>query len=260
MALHLTAEDRDVAHNQTLPFLVDKAVPDTERVEFDKGWWSVKRPQHMNPVILFPPRGRMLPNPHYKLALDIATVPKNASSSLRSLYALIVIGRGVDNELGVLKREQMYNRNGVDADYPWRSHTIRVAIKRDPVERAFSAATHILNRRYGWMDPTPDDYEKFFMGIHPSLRYDRHLIPQYEILGKDVGFFDEIYYTKDFRRFADNIRKTYVPHESVDPSTNWTDVKKVVGRYSNVSVEDLSSDCIDRIKWLYRYDYEYGWC
>ena len=262
MEYNLNPEECDVANYTTLPFLKHRARKSAEKWGFDRGWWHSRRPQHMYQVLHFPECGEMIVDPHYKKPIDIISCPKNCSSSIKQIWAGIVFKNAhVESNTHVDVREKAYTKNNVTADQPWREQSIRIAIKRDPVERAFSAATHILYYRYNLKDPSIEDYERFFFGINHTLRYDPHVIPQSKFYGNDINFYDEVYDVKDFKTLATNIENTY----SYNPNNKHEqqpiqEVKKMVGMYASISLDSLPQRCIDRIKWLYRMDYEYGWC
>lgn len=261
MALHLNPNECDVDNYTTLPFLLPYSHPKREKWGFDKGWWHARRPQHMYQVLHFPDRGDMIVDPHYKVPIDVITCPKNCSSSLKEIWGNISFKNySRKNNLGPEIRMKSYEKYNVTANNPWRKGSIRIAIKRDPVERAFSAATHILHYRYGFNYIAADIYERFFFGVNHTLRYDPHLIPQHRFYGKSIDFYDEIYYVKDFKQLAANIEATY-PYHEYNPNTKMPmqEVKQTVGHYSQTTINDLSQECINRIQWLYRYDYEYGW-
>lgn len=244
MGLDLFPEERDVPNHTTLPFLVEKANPDLEKWGFDKGWWHSRRPESMFQVYHFPECDQ---------PIDVVTSPKSCSSSIKQIWSMLVLNNhpgSLENpDAGV--REKNYERHNVTAKNPWRENSLRIAIKRDPIERAFSAATYILSNRYKMTVILPDDYERFFFGVNHTLRYDPHLIQQYKLLGTDVNFYDHVYDVKEYNQFFEMMKEKY----SFTLETN----HKKKQMYSSTSIQDLSESCIERIKYLYRYDYQHGW-
>lgn len=162
-------------------------------------------------------------------------------------------------------------------DFPFRPNSIRVAVKRDPVER-FVSTLKYLN------DIPPDNYGEFkgvykstplfadpvfydkmtvdeiLTGLEEKTIHNLHWTPQSYWMGNESKY-DKIFYLKDTKVLLHMIMK----HNKDRRIQTLYDL--VVNIHQNKSTEktkqrnvELTDSQIKRVKKIYEEDYDNGWC
>ena len=193
---------------------------------------------------------------HFQGNVDVQIVPKNACSTIKSAYMMLHYADAhQDERFGLNDRKRVSNtlreKGVLDTGSLFRTGSERLAIYRDPVKRAISAAIYILHHRYkyNWDRINPSLINKFLDEF--DYTKDIHMSTQIYWLGKDKHFFDKIYYINDTQQLLERIQSNYdsffrdITQLRVNPS-------KVV-----IPEEDLYPNIIDKIKLHYKADYDF---
>lgn len=195
---------------------------------------------------------------HFQGNVDIQVVPKNACSTLKTAFvALHYADASAANiqQFGLNDRKKVNNvlreKGVLDAGSLFRTRSERLAIYRDPVKRAISAAIYILHHRYryNWDRIEPSLVNQFLDEF--DYTKDIHMSRQIYWLGKDKHFFDKIYYINDTQQLLERIQSNYdsffrdITHLKINPS-------KV-----DIPEELIDASIIDKIKLHYKADYDF---
>jgi hypothetical protein len=179
-------------------------------------------------------------------------------------------------------------------DFPFRKNSIRFAIKRDPVER-FKSAVEMLQTSDKFGDirefsifPSGREF-KFYTSITTLIDdleegkfLEKHLFTQTYFLG-DKSNYDYVYDIKDFIKFIKHILaicripwrdedwyihrnisnntpkeklevlKEQVKSEYIVPMKHYHEPQKHITKF-------MTDEDIERVKKLYKVDYDNGWC
>ena len=161
-------------------------------------------------------------------------------------------------------REKQWWDYGDILDPPFRKNSIRFAIKRDPVKRFLSCVDH-LNRQYHVKNASIRPYpakgfsslEEAITAIEKGNVMNWHFLTQTYFYG-DKNKYNYVYDLTDMDQAISHML------EIINPP--WSENKKnqIINLRENKSIKGLSlevtHDIIERIKILYRIDYESGWC
>lgn len=195
--------------------------------------------------------------------IDVRICPKNGCTSLKLLYGNIyypgmdplLIGK--DHLMGLQRRKYVFNKllsaKAISIEYnnfQFRPNSMKIAVSRDPVERAVSAVKysykvnlHILNPSYKQIVDSLDAME---------LRDDSHFFSQTFYMG-NYDQYDKVYQLKDLSKLIDKLLK-----ESSDFTDDYQFYSRNVST-STITAKDLPSHTVKRIESLYSMDYENGW-
>ena len=195
---------------------------------------------------------------HFQGNVDVQIVPKNACSTLKAAFVLLHFADAVaqsDLQFGLAERKKinahLREKGVLDAGSLFRTGSERLAIYRDPVKRAISAAIYILHHRYkyNWDRLEPGLVNQFLEEF--DYTKDIHMSRQIYWLGKDKNFFDKIYYINDTRQLLERIQSNYDPffRDVVDQHTNKSKV--------HLDESELDATVIDKIKLHYKADYDF---
>jgi hypothetical protein len=155
-------------------------------------------------------------------------------------------------------REHQWWCYGDMLDVPFRKNSVRIAIKRDPVKRFLSCVDH-LNRQYhvenASIRPYPkngyDTLEEVVTSLERGEVFNWHFLSQSFFYG-DINRYQYVYDTSTLSSDLLHLEKLVKTKR----------ILKDIHR--NKSIKGLSlevtDDIIERIKTLYRIDYENGWC
>lgn len=184
--------------------------------------------------------------------IDIRLCPKNANTSLKYIYSQLHYNE--DSPMTFTKRMHVYERmlseNKIDdTEYLFRRDSDRIAIKRNPVDRALSAAKYILLTRMKLDNPPISLVEEVLTNI--NFEVDHHLLPQSYWMGNS-SLYDKVY---DIKEFGDLIR--YIEDNFI-----WFGFLKDIHKNmspNKLKVSDLSSSVINKLKKIYEVDYDNGW-
>ena len=213
--------------------------------------------------------------------IDVRLIPKNCSTTLKVLWSQI---NGLetylpsDNNPHIIfpnakaersNRERNIKKNN---DRLFRDNSIRVAIKRDPVDRWLSVLNFcyemqkfVRNKRLTSNKKLYPEYAKYEnlpflnIGINHAVRYHQEhkslcdeSISQYES-ADNIKVYTHVFYQRDFNKFIelleDNIKKNVNRNVfgTKSKSKKWT-------------IKDLTPKSISIIQEeIYKEDYSYGW-
>ena len=193
---------------------------------------------------------------HFQGNVDIQIVPKNACSTIKSAYMMLHYAETTqDDRWGLNERKRVSNtlreKGVLDAGSLFRTGSERLAIYRDPVKRAISAAIFILHHRYkyNWDRINPSLVNQFLDQF--DYTKDIHMSRQTYWLGKDKHFFDKIYNISDTQQLLERIQSKYDSFFR-DITHLWVNSSKVV-----IPEEDIYPSLIDKIKLYYKADYDF---
>jgi hypothetical protein len=147
-----------------------------------------------------------------------------------------------------------------DIRYGFRKDSYRIAVKRNPIERALSAAKEVMRSSFNILDPSIDTIEEFFLSfnlnvekyiISDKIEFNYHFLSQTYIMGNAQNY-DKIYDIQDLGKLVKWLEEDYdYPY-------------KITNRHLNKSksilkASDLSQQVIDKLYKTYEIDYRNGW-
>jgi len=189
--------------------------------------------------------------------IDIRLCPKNANTSLKYAYSLLQYN--IDSHFGFSKRKFMYDllmeKKEIDEKSGlllFRYNSYKIALKRDPIDRALSAVKYLLETRLNIIEPSIELIEEFLININLEINeVDHHLLPQTFWMGNS-NVYDKIYYVKEFKNMIEYLQDNYIWFDRIDnihknPSKN------------KLNTNALSDNTIKKLKKIYEIDYDNGW-
>lgn len=245
--------------------------------------------------------------------IDVRSCPKNASASLKQFHKQVTDTIFPGNSLMELKRQSLIEKNNGGSlsyrwkkileeadhfDLPFRKKSIRMAIKRDPVERFKSAVEMLQGQEYH-----NDDYNTIRKtGLYPESKHyrlyesvtellndleegkitDMHLWTQTFYLG-DKKQYDYIYDVDHFKDFQNHVlwlndiswhEKKWYAHLNISTNTAPYEIEHIkvdrnhklirtVDHYDPnkpIITKSMTAKDYYRVKKLYQEDYDNGWC
>jgi len=201
---------------------------------------------------------------YFENNVDVRLCHKNANTTLKSIWSQLYYNVE-DHHLTIPNREQLrednrLNCNITDNRYGFRKNSYRIAIKRDPIERAISAAKEVIGATFHIHDPSIDTIEEFFLNfdlnvddyvLSDNIRFNYHFLSQTWAMGMP-SFYDKIYDIQDLDKLVKWLEKSYnYPY-------------KITNRYLNksrgkIGISDISQQVIDKLYKTYEIDYRNGW-
>lgn len=248
--------------------------------EFDRSarHWQpshfIKHPEEMYNTLYFPHNN-----------VDIRLCAKNGCSSLK--YVWFVLSGRSDREIRKramagwkirrLEYEKYLAADEIDLTshhFQFRKGSRRVAIKRDPIERALSAIKYLYEHFY--FQHKFDEENKLTLLPTPTIEDIIDTIDKMHTLD-DTHFFTQHYYmgypedydiilpVSKLDSFIDNLIAKRDPNLNINTKWLLTSELKTAHVRKNVSkasftVDDLPENTKDRLYDLYRLDYKLGWC
>jgi hypothetical protein len=231
--------------------------------------------------------------------IDIRSCPKNGMSSIKSFYYKAQRLASKEDHVK-LHREFSSIKGGPSNfrearawdladmyDYPFRKNSIRFAVKRDPVERFKSAVEYLQNRK-SFETKCARDYKKPYDNISDLLDdlenqrvFEIHLLPQshfMEVTSRYTFIYDITELSSMFKHISLSLGLKWSsglnPYNNISANTSTEELETIQKRFStdkkninNLSkirrekiTDDLTEIDIQRIKSLYKIDYDNGWC
>jgi hypothetical protein len=201
---------------------------------------------------------------YFENNVDIRLCHKNGNTTLKSIWSQLYYNVE-DHHLTIPLREELQKKNklssNIDIDrYGFRKGSYRIAIKRDPIERALSAAKEVIGASFYVYDPSIDIIEEFFLNfdlnvekyiLSNSIEFNYHFLSQTFSMGV-ASDYDKVYDIRDLDKLVRWLEETSdYPY-------------KITNRYLNKSkselkVSDLSPKVIDKLYTTYEIDYKNGW-
>lgn len=206
--------------------------------------------------------------------VDVRLIPKNCSSTLKMMYTEI---NGMPfkkledgNPHGYFASKissQGYRKAAVlnNGGKLFRDGSIKIAIKRDPIERWLSGVNFgILMKEFNhpsysefqlaWLDNDINDIAKEheFMGINEIGEYGIAELFSQTYCGGNINQYDFVFDIKEFDKCVDLLE-----NELGEKITRvWATVSRDKSRWK---MEDLTEDSKECIRKLYAKDYDNGW-
>lgn len=191
--------------------------------------------------------------------IDVRLCPKNGMSSLKELHRL---NRGVDGYIGRVDRIRKVRDHGDQFDIPFRKGSYRIAVRRDPIVRFRSACEYIVANqaeyiRQGRIDELPSmdrELDTVLDNIEVGTLKNNHFYTQSWYMGKPEDY-DMVVYIDELSRlmvFLNDASELGFDEETLNIHDNKSQLKV----YNGI----LTDHQRQRIKILYRKDYDNGWC
>lgn len=201
---------------------------------------------------------------YFQNNVDVRLCHKNGNTTLKSIWGQL--NYGIENHhLIIPNREQSYENNKLKGNidnnrYGFRKDSYRIAVKRDPIERALSAVKEVIGATFYIHDPSIDMVEEFFLNfdlntekyiLSNDIGFNYHFLSQSWGMGKPSDY-DKVYDIQDLDKLIKWLEEDYnYPY-------------KITNRYVNkakseLKVSDLSQQVIDKLYKTYEIDYKNGW-
>lgn len=194
--------------------------------------------------------------------IDVRICPKNGCSSLKLLYGNIYYqhpdddkreGRTMDRKHRQAAFDKLLSNSAISIEYnnfQFRPNSMKIAVSRDPVERAVSAIKYSYKTNLRILNPS---YKQIVDSLDAmELRDDSHFFSQTFYMG-NYDQYDKVYQLKDLNKLIDKLLK-----ESSDFTDDYQFYSRNVST-STITAKDLPSHTVKRIESLYSMDYEHGW-
>lgn len=189
---------------------------------------------------------------YFENNVDVRLCTKNGNTTLRSIWSQLNYNTTENCYTNLRKALYEKNReidNIEDVNYIFRRNSYRIAVKRDPIERALSASKEVLKQRLNILDPTLEIIEELLLNCDPNI--DHHFLSQSYWMGIAYDY-DEIYDIQDLDKLVRWLEEDYnYPYKITDNHMNKST--------SKIKVSDLSRSVIDKVYETYEIDYRNGW-
>jgi hypothetical protein len=189
---------------------------------------------------------------------------KNGNTTLKSIWSQLYYNVE-DYHLTIPRRLELQKKNklssNIDIDrYEFRKDSYRIAVKRDPIERALSAAKEAIGASFYVYDPSIDIIEEFFLNfdlnvekyiLSNSIEFNYHFLSQTFSMGV-ASDYDKVYDIRDLDKLVRWLEETSdYPYKITNNHLNKSK--------SALVVSDLSQQVIDKLYKTYEIDYKNGW-
>jgi len=178
--------------------------------------------------------------------IDIYLCPKCGTNSARyASYKFIEDNIEVPDIRDLTKSDYDILKMGPESILNYkeeRPNAIKVAIKRDPVERFVSAYTW-YNHKYG--DIKKSIIKKSIDDTIDNLPDDIHYLPQSHFYGNDISKYDHVIYPHELQNLIKDITST--------------DLGVLHKGQTGFTYETLTEEQIVKVKELYKIDYDNGY-
>lgn len=138
--------------------------------------------------------------------------------------------------------------------FQFRKDSYRIAVKRDPIERAISSATYVFSRFTGHYNPNLNDIINILNNFR--IHENNHYMPQFMYMGSPK-MYDEVYDIKDLNKLTGYLIKNKDEKTSFYPEFFNGHKNASANKFTR---DDLPHKTIERIKHIYAIDYALGWC
>ena len=195
-------------------------------------------------------------------------IPKGGGSTIRSWIAYYHTGkRDINHTSNRYVCNGPINNLGYNLDWFKDITGEKICVKRDPVDRFISCYNDKIIRenwmQYGGYNIKPPDINNFVDNFEfyvatydtkhptaPHLNYlCYHFAPTYKILGEDLNYYDNVF---NMWEISSKLKNYLEDKWNIELPPNHL-------RKQNTKSVELSNDSIQKIKDMYRKDYELGW-
>ena len=187
---------------------------------------------------------------YFENLVDFRLCPKNANTTMKHVYCQLMFNNDMDFSTNQRSVENFKNIKYIQQDDPFlfRKSSYKICIKRDPIERALSAAKYILKHRLNIVHPTLDEINELLNNI--SIDLDFHFNSQTFWMGSS-DMYDAVYDISELDSLVDWLINDYRYYDIVNKKKNISE--------SNIKTEDLPINILKKIKKFYEIDYDNGW-
>ena len=199
---------------------------------------------------------------YFENNVDVRVYHKNGNTTLKSIWCQLYYN--IEDHYSTIPKN-LFEKNKTEGNiddirYGFRKDSYRIAVKRNPIERALSAAKEVLRSSFNILDPSIDTIEEFFLSfdlnvekyiISSKIEFNYHFLSQTYIMGVPQNYH-KIYDIQDLDKLVKWLEEDYnYPY-------------KITNRYVNkakseLKVSDLSQQVIDKLYKTYEIDYKNGW-
>lgn len=194
---------------------------------------------------------------YFENLIDVRTCNKNGGTTLQSIWAQLYTGNSGET---FKQRRQLiqkayyinYQNNNIECEkLMFRKNSYKIGIKRDPIDRALSAAKHVYKTRLNITNPSLEQIEELLNVASPTI--DRHFLSQTFLMGGNVNIYDKIYDLQNLNFLIEWLENNYnYPHSIQEKIYNSSP--------KGINVSDLSEKTTKKLFKIYEIDYDNGWC
>jgi hypothetical protein len=183
--------------------------------------------------------------------VDVRLCNKNGNTSLRKVWSQLYKGdeTGCSRETRKYFYEMYLKKGFIESnEYMFRKNSYRIAVKRDPIERAISAAKHLCKIRL-CLEPNISLIEDILSIASPTIDY--HFLSQTHWMG-NINLYHNVYDLQDLNsmvEWIENDSKYQYPLK----------IKKYNISDSTIGKNDISNNIIKMLYKMYEIDYDNGW-
>lgn len=187
--------------------------------------------------------------------IDIRMCPKNGMSTLKE-----ALRRALDQEhsQGMEYRTKLVRREGDQFDIPFRSGSVRIAIRRDPIDR-FKSACEFIQQKRSWFIQNGKVLPNISMQIgevidsleNKTLR-NNHFYTQSWYMGVPEDY-DMVFHISEMDKLLDFLQETCKIERDI---THLHENKTSLKLYNDA----ISPEHMEKLYNFYNKDFRNGWC
>ena len=184
--------------------------------------------------------------------IDVRLCPKNANTTLKHIFCQLHYNKDIDidtSQRKLIYKDYLAKDVIEDGEFLFRNDSYRIAVKRDPIERALSSVKYILKIRLNLFNPSIDMIEDVLNNY--NFETDFHFLPQTFWMGTP-DLYNKVYSIHGLEDMIEYLQDDYI----------WLgEIKDTYKNISNpkIKVKDLSDLTIARWMSIYKIDYDNGW-
>lgn len=189
---------------------------------------------------------------YFENLVDVRLCTKNGNTTLRNVWSQLSTGEDVHCSTST-RKHLIHEAADLGILEPgvnfFRKNSYRVAVKRDPIDRALSAAKYLCKVRLGINEPSLELIEELLSIASPEV--DHHFLSQtYWMGGSHV--YDEVFDLQHLNIMIEWLERDF-PYKY--PVT----VKMHNVSSKTINISHLSDSTIKRLYKMYEIDYDNGW-
>ena len=187
--------------------------------------------------------------------IDIRMCPKNGMSTLKE-----ALRRTLDQQHthGIEYRSKLVRREGDQFDIPFRSGSVRIAVRRDPIDR-FKSACEFIQQKRSWFIQNGKDLPDISMQIgevidsleNKTLR-NNHFYTQTWYMGVPEDY-DMVFHISEMDKLLDFLQETCKIERDI---TQLHENKTSLKLYNDA----ISPEHMEKLYNFYNKDFRNGWC
>lgn len=201
---------------------------------------------------------------YFHINIDVRICPKNACSSIKSLFSMLMANRSepIAQEYRIRKSIE-YVRDGLidPEENPrfFRTDATRVCVARDPVERAVSACIYLHRKILNERSPSMPQIIHFLDNF--NVWDNTHLFTQSFYMGVP-GMYDKVYKMNEVQSLQDMLKRQWGKKQGYEQHIEPIHTNQNGASYGVKTadvLEQLPASTVNRIKSMYQEDYNNGW-